>query len=44
MSVFGFFLLFFIGLFPVLIPATTTAVRAISGWRGRRVAAAAAAR
>ncbi|MEE6169156.1 MULTISPECIES: hypothetical protein [unclassified Mycolicibacterium] len=43
MSVFGFLLLFFIGLFPVLIPATTSTVRAISGWRARRVAAAAAA-
>ncbi|WP_264028869.1 hypothetical protein [Mycolicibacterium brisbanense] len=43
MSVFGFFLLFFIGLFPVLIPATTSTIRAISGWRGRRAAATASA-
>jgi hypothetical protein len=35
MSIFGFFLLFFIGLFPVLIPAATTTVRAVSGWRIR---------
>ncbi|WP_018602264.1 hypothetical protein [Mycobacterium sp. 155] len=40
MSVFGFFLLFFIGLLPVLIPAATSTVRAISGWRSRRLASA----
>lgn len=40
MSVFGFFLLFFIGLFPVLVPAATSTVRAIGGWRGRRLATA----
>jgi hypothetical protein len=40
MSVFDFFLLFFIGLFPVLIPATTSTVRAISEWRARRLAPA----
>ena len=40
MSVFGFCLLFFIGLFPVLIPATTSTVRAIAGWRSRRAATA----
>lgn len=40
MSVFGFLLLFFTGLFPVLIPAITSTVRAISGWRSRRLATA----
>ncbi|MGV0771116.1 MULTISPECIES: hypothetical protein [Mycobacterium] len=40
MSVLGFFSLFFIGLFPVLIPAATSTARAISGWRRRRPAAA----
>ncbi|MGV0744362.1 hypothetical protein [Mycolicibacterium sp. XJ870] len=40
MSMFGFFLLFFIGLFPVLVPATTSTVRAVAGWRSRRLAVA----
>ncbi|MEV0672748.1 hypothetical protein [Mycobacterium sp. NPDC050441] len=40
MSVLGFFSLFFIGLFPILVPATTSTARAIAGWRRRRLATA----
>ncbi len=40
MSAFGFFSLFFIGLFPVLVPATLSTARAVNGWRVRRRATA----